>query len=89
MGPWNLLIHLANFVLPALALGMVLALLAPIYARKWPSARTLLAQAAINSVAGVLVLVAGLVLFGNDGKMATYGALVLATGTAQWWGLRR
>ena len=89
MGPWNLLIHLANFVLPALALGLVLAFLAPVLTGNRASALTLLAQAAINSVAGVLVLVAGLVLFGNDGKMATYGALVLATGTAQWWGLRR
>ena len=89
MGPWNLLIHLANFVLPALALGLVLAVLAPVFTRNRLVARTLIAQAAINSVAGVLVLVAGLVLFGNDGKMATYGALVLASGTAQWWGMRR
>lgn len=89
MGPWSLIIHLANFVLPALAVGAVLAVLAPIFAGNRLSSRMLLAQAAINSLAGVLALVAGLVLFGNDGKMATYGALVLATGTAQWWGLRR
>lgn len=89
MGLWSLLIHLANFILPALALGLFLALLAPIFTGNRHSARTLFAQAAINSIAGVLVLVAGLVLFGNDGKMATYGALVLATATAQWWGLRR
>ena len=89
MGLWNLLIHLANFILPALALGVGLAVLVPVFAGNRVVARTLLAQAAINSVAGVFVLVAGLVLFGNDGKMATYGALVLATGTAQWWGLRR
>lgn len=54
-----------------------------------PSARMFIVQAAINSIAGVAMLAAGLVVFGNDGKMATYGALVLATGTAQWWGLRR
>ena len=89
MGLWNLILHLANFVLPAMVLGMVLAVLAPVFTRNRTSARVLFAQAAINSVAGVLVLVAGLVLFGNDGKMATYGALVIATGTAQWWGLRR
>lgn len=89
MGLWSLLIHLANFVLPALVLGLVLAVLAPIFAGNRAAARILLTQAAINFVVGVLALVAGLVLFGNDGKMATYGALVLATGTAQWWGLRR
>jgi hypothetical protein len=89
MGLWSLLIHLANFVLPAVAVGGVLAVLSPIYAKNRPLARMLLAQAAINSIAGILVLLAGMVVFGNDGKMATYGALVLATGTAQWWGLRR
>lgn len=89
MGLWSLLIHLANFVLPALAVGAVLAVLTPVFARKRASARTVIAQTAINSIAGVAMLVAGLLVFGNDGKMATYGALVLATGTAQWWGLRR
>jgi len=29
-------------------------------------------------------LVAGLVLTGNDGKMATYGALVLVCATLEW-----
>lgn len=89
MGLWSLLIHLANFVLPAVAVGTALALLAPVFTRKMPSARMFIVQAAINSIAGVAMLAAGLVVFGNDGKMATYGALVLATGTAQWWGLRR
>lgn len=89
MGLWSLLIHLANFVMPALALGLGLALLAPFVLQKRASARVFIAQAAINSVAGVLALLAGLVLFGNDGKMASYGALVLASASAQWWGLRR
>lgn len=89
MGLWSLLIHLTNFVLPALAVGALLALFAPLLAGKRHSARTITAQAALNFVAGVVALVAGMVVFGNDGKMATYGALVLATGTAQWWGLRR
>jgi hypothetical protein len=30
------------------------------------------------------VLVAGLVLTGNDGKMATYGALVLVCASVEW-----
>jgi len=33
---------------------------------------------------GVAVLLAGLVYFGRDGKMATYAALVLAQGTLAW-----
>jgi hypothetical protein len=42
----------------------------------------------VHAVVGVLVLVAGLVLQGNDGKMSTYMALVLVTATAEWWMLR-
>jgi hypothetical protein len=35
------------------------------------------------------VLLAGLVFFGRDGKMATYAALVLVQGTLGWWMRRR
>jgi hypothetical protein len=35
--------------------------------------------------AGAVALVAGLVAFGNDGKMATYAMLVVATALALWW----
>jgi hypothetical protein len=34
------------------------------------------------------VLVAGLAWFGRDGRMATYVALVVVCGSAQWWLLR-
>jgi hypothetical protein len=33
---------------------------------------------------GVAVLAAGLVLWGRDGKMLTYAALVVACATCQW-----
>ena len=89
MGLWSLLIHLANFMLPALAVGFLLALLAPWFSGKRPVARAIAVQGALNTVAGLATLVGGLLVFGNDGKMATYAALVLAVGTAQWWGLRR
>ena len=36
-------------------------------------------------LAGVVVLVAGLALFGRDGRMLTYAALVLAQGSLAWW----
>jgi hypothetical protein len=38
----------------------------------------------LNVLAGTCVLVAGLVITGNDGKMATYGALVLVCATLEW-----
>ena len=40
---------------------------------------------ALQLLLGSAVLAAGLVLWGRDGKMLTYGALVLAGGSCQWW----
>jgi hypothetical protein len=38
------------------------------------------------SALGVLVLLAGLVWFGRDGKLATYAAMVaLQGGVSAWW----
>ncbi|TFZ01584.1 hypothetical protein [Ramlibacter rhizophilus] len=84
MGPIDFLIHLFNFVLPALALGLVLPLAGRwlggsrrLVVRYWP-------QVGVCVGAGVAVLLLGLWGFGRDGKMATYGALVLAVATVQW-----
>ena len=89
MGPLDLLNHLLNFAAPALAVGLVLAFLAPVFIRNKALARTRTAQAAINFVVGLLALLAGLLFFGRDGKMAIYAALVLATASSQWWAMRR
>lgn len=84
MGPLDLLIHLANFCLPAVVLASVLASGSRFLGKKSPKARTAWSLFAINMVVGVAVLVAGLVVFGRDGKMLTYLALVLVVATSQW-----
>jgi hypothetical protein len=89
MGPFDLLNHLFNFMAPALAVGLVLAALGPVFIRKRPVAHTLIAQAAINTIAGTLALLVGLWFFGRDGKMASYTALVLVAASSQWWAMRR
>lgn len=85
MGPWDALIHLVNFFLPALGVGWIAALLCKLL---W-SARLrgvgLLRLAGRAAGAGGVALVGGLVLFGHDGKMATYAALVLAAAVALLW----
>lgn len=48
-----------------------------------------LVQWAVLAGAGVLVLLGGLVVFGRDGKMWTYAALVLVQGSLVWWMRRR
>lgn len=88
MGFFDLFFHLVNFVAPAIFIALVLALGGAIFMKKTAAAHGLLAQAAINCVVGCVVLGLGLWIFGNDGKMATYAALVLAVATSQWAGGR-
>ena len=42
----------------------------------------------LNFLAGAAALVGGLVLFGRDGKMLTYAAMLVAIASAQWLGGR-
>ena len=80
--------HLLNFIAPAffVALCVVLA------ARRWPAGRSAARstrmgwgrQFAIVALVNVLVLVAGLVFFSQDGKLLTYAAMTLAAAIAQW-----
>lgn len=87
MGPIDLLNHLLNFVLPAAFVALVLAACGRWVARS-SSAPRWWVLAAIHFAVGVTALVAGLVYFGNDGKMATYIALVLACATSHWIAVR-
>ena len=84
----GLLDHLLNFVAPALVVGFLVAALAPLVMKAARPHHSWLTQSAINSGASALVLLAGLVLFGHDGKMATYAAMLLACASAQWFGAR-
>lgn len=80
----GLLDHLLNFVLPALWVGCLVAALAPLLMKKARPNHSWLTQTAINSGASLLVLLAGLLFFGRDGKMLSYAAMVLACATCQW-----
>lgn len=84
MGPLDLLLHLLNFLAPALSVALLLTGLARLIMKKQAAAPAWYAQAAINFVAGLVALAAGLAVFGRDGKMATYAALVLACAASQW-----
>ena len=79
----TLLNHLFNFAAPALGLALWLTLVARFLGPKPAAGLAWWAQAAINTVVGCAVLVAGLWAWGRDGKMLTYGALVLAMASAQ------
>ena len=82
------LIHLGNFIAPAVALPLL----------SWWPARWLFGKsgslprfwrhAPAQMAVGVAVLATGLVLHGRDGKMSTYAALVLVCASYQWCMLR-
>lgn len=79
-----MLLHLANFAAPALVLALLLPLIAHFCIKKQAPALAWWAQAAINFVVGVVVLLVGLWLWSRDGKMVTYALLVLALASSQW-----
>ena len=85
MGPLDLLNHLLNFVAPALWIAVLVTLAARIFIKKVPAAPVLWAQVAITFIVGVVVLGLGLLFFGNDGKMASYLALLVASAASQFW----
>ncbi len=84
MGPLDFIYHLAGFAAPALALGLLMPLASRLLLRKHRVARGYWTQAGVVAACGALALAAGLVLFGRDGKMASYAALALSAAAAQW-----
>ena len=85
MGPLDALNHLMNLFLPALGLGTLASAAAKLLWRRElaPVAWRRLAVPACLASAGVVL--GGLVLFGRDGKMATYAAMVVVCAFTLWW----
>lgn len=88
MPPLALIDHLLNFVAPAFFVALTLVIVTRWLLRRQSGAPGFWGQVAINFVAGLVVLVAGLWTFGRDGMMATYAALVAVCGTVQWFASR-
>ena len=74
--------HLANFVLPALAMAVLMPL-----AGHWvmgTAASSWRRRILWHAVAGMAVLLGGVLIEGHDGRMATYLALVIVAATVEW-----
>lgn len=80
-----LLVHLANFVAPALVMAALLWIGPRLTRGKRPVKWRAGTEVGVLAGAGVAVLIGGLILFGRDGKMLTYAALVFTQGTLAWW----
>ncbi len=77
--------HLTNFFAPALFLGALSAALTKVIWRRELGRMRFWRLWAWASVASALVSVAGLVVFGRDGRMATYATMVGACAVSLWW----
>jgi hypothetical protein len=90
VGVMDVVWHGLNFFAPAAAVGLLTA--SGVKLLWWRSLRGVgwLGLSLAASIACAAGLVAGLLIFGRDGKMATYGLmLLLCTLSVAWFGLRR
>ena len=84
------LLHILNFILPAVFVAGLLAVVTPMALRiKIKRTRQqVMRQWLVNSLVGMAALALGLWFYGVDGKMMSYAALVLTCGLSQFVQLR-
>jgi hypothetical protein len=81
--------HILNFLLPAVAMALLVPTLARLVWWKSLASAGWWRQVRVAGMGNVAVLVLGLIVLGRDGAMWTYAGLVLASALAVWWtGLR-
>jgi hypothetical protein len=81
----DVLWHLLNFFAPAVGLGVIAAGATKLLWRRELASIGWRRLAVPAGLAGMAVLLAGLVLLGRDGRMATYAAMVVACAATLWW----
>lgn len=84
MGPLDFLWHLAGLLAPAAGVALLVSLCARVLLPDTAGAGAWTTAWVVDFLAGSAALLAGLWLFGRDGTMLAYAALVLASGTSQW-----
>ena len=85
MNPLDAFWHFVNFFAPAVGVGVIAAGATKLLWRRELAGVRWQRLAAWASASTAAVLVAGLVIFETDGKMATYAAMVVACALALWW----
>jgi hypothetical protein len=85
VGPIDALWHLLNFFAPAFGVGLLTALTAKLLWRRSLKSASLKRLSVWAVTGSALALLTGLIVFGSDGKMLTYGAMVLACALSVWW----
>ncbi len=84
MSALNQLLHLVNFVLPALCLAVLLPASDRFILRNRAARPMDVGHIATIFIVGLATLLAGLWWLGRDGKMVTYAAMVVLCASCQW-----
>lgn len=81
----DILWHLLNLLLPAAGMALLVPALAKLVWRRELASVRFARLGAWVGAASALTLLAGLLITGRDGRMATYAATVMASALALWW----
>lgn len=85
LGPLDAVWHLLNFFAPALGVGCLAAAIAKLAWRADLRGTSLARLALWSTGAAAIGLVAALVIFGRDGRMAGYAVVVATAALGLWW----
>jgi len=85
LGPVDALTHLLNFFAPAAGVGLLASASAKLLWRRDLKGVSWVRLGAWTTACCAAVLLAGLVFFGHDGKIATYAAMIAAGALTMWW----
>ena len=85
MGPLDAVWHLLNLFGPAIGLALIAPSLAKLLWRRELKTVRWLRLAGFVLAGCAAVTLAGLFVFGHDGKMLTYAAMVGVCALALWW----
>jgi len=85
MGVLDALWHLLNLVASAIGLGLISAGGAKLLWRRELAGVRWRRLALWSGGLSAVALLAGLVITGRDGRMGTYGAMVVAAALGLWW----
>lgn len=80
----DIFLHFFNFVAPALVMAVMLPGIGRLLMGRNHALPRWWLQVVLNALVGMLTLGLCFWFFGRDGKMAAYGALVLAMSCSQW-----
>ncbi|MBT9490217.1 MAG: hypothetical protein IV093_22150 [Rubrivivax sp.] len=85
MSPLDAVWHLLNLFAPAVGTALLAAAGAKLLWRRELTKTSWRALAVAAALGASVVTLLGLVVFGRDGRMATYGAMVVAVALTLWW----